>query len=205
MAFLTDADRERVRGAIAAAERRTVGEFVAVVAPRADHYLDVALFFAALVGLAVALLEPWWGGWGRPSALAAGLATDVLLTGLLCLAPRLRVALTPDPIRRARCRALARRSFVSRDVARTEARTGVLLFVAVDERWVEVIADAGINAQVAPDAWHGVVAGFVARVHERRVADGFVEAATAVGALLATHFPRPADDANELPDHLIEL
>ena len=38
-----------------------------------------------------------------------------------------------------------------------------------------------------------------------RLADGFVTAVAAVGALLAEHFPVRPDDINELDDHLVEI
>src|SRR5205085_645729 len=45
----------------------------------------------------------------------------------------------------------------------------------------------------------------IAEVREGRPADGIVAAIERVGAVLAEHFPRSADDMNEIPDKLIEL
>ncbi len=205
MGMLSDADRARVRDAIRAAEARTSGEFVTVIAARATHYLEFALLYALLVGVLVAATEPWWGGWGRPTALLGAALAEAVVAIVLIALPKLRVALVPTAIRRARCQALAREQFVVRDVARTQARTGVLLFVASDERYVEVIADAGIHAKVPAGFWQQVVDQFTAAVREGRVGDGFVAATESIGAALAQHFPRAVDDANELPDHLIEL
>lgn len=205
MALLSESERAQVSAAIRAAEARTSGELVTVVAARAAHYLEFALLYALLAGLVVAATEPWWGGWGRPTALLGAAFAEALVAIVLIALPRLRVWLVPVAIRTARCRALAAQQFAARDVARTRARTGVLLFVAVDERYVEIIADAGIHAAVPAEFWQQVVDAFTASVSAGRVADGFVEATARVGAALEQHFPRAADDANELPDHLIEL
>ena len=40
------------------------------------------------------------------------------------------------------------RQFLAHGLHKTENRTGVLIFAAVAERYVEIIADAGINAKV---------------------------------------------------------
>ncbi len=80
-----------------------------------------------------------------------------------------------------------------------------MLFVSVAERYVEIIADAGIDAKVADDAWGGIVEGFVAEVKAGRIADGFISAIEGCGILLAEHFPRAADDVDELPNHLFEI
>jgi putative membrane protein len=45
----------------------------------------------------------------------------------------------------------------------------------------------------------------ISEVREGRPADGIVAAIERVGAVLAEHFPRSADDKNEIPDKLIEL
>jgi putative membrane protein len=45
----------------------------------------------------------------------------------------------------------------------------------------------------------------VADVREGRPADGSCAAIRQVGVVLAEHFPRSADDVNEIPDKLIEL
>ena len=87
----------------------------------------------------------------------------------------------------------------------TRARTGVLIFVALAERHVEIIADQGINALVPPGTWDQAVADFVARVRAGRIAEGFLAAIAVVGERLAEHFPRPADDVDELPNRLIEI
>lgn len=205
MALLGDHDRERVRAAILAAERRTAGELVTVVAPRAAHYLEFALLYALLAGAAVALGEPLWGGWGRPSALVASSLVEVAVALLLVGWPRLRVALVPPAVRRARCHALALQQFAARDVARTRGRTGVLLLVVADERHVEIVADAGIHGAVPEGFWAEVVGRFTVTVREGRIGDGFVDAIAAIGAALERHAPRAADDRDELPDHLIEL
>ena len=42
-------------------------------------------------------------------------------------------------------------------------------------------------------------------MREGRPGDGIVAAIERVGAVLAEHFPRSADDKNEIPDKLIEL
>ncbi len=89
---------------------------------------------------------------------------------------------------------------------RTKARAGLLLFVSLAERHVEIIADDGVQAHMQGNAvWEGIVADFVTHVRSGRVADGFVGAIDACAETLAEHFPRGPDDENELPDHLIEI
>jgi putative membrane protein len=100
---------------------------------------------------------------------------------------------------------LAREQFFARRLHETPERGGLLLFVSEAERYVEIIADRGIHEKVPAGAWDGIVAEFTAKVREGRVAEGFLAAVTACGALLAEHLPAADDNPNRLPDVLIEI
>ena len=124
---------------------------------------------------------------------------------LLAQLTPLRMALVPAATKRRCASRLAREQFFAQGLHRTRERTGVLIFVAVAEHHVEIIADHGIDALVPPDTWDQAVAEFITRVRGGRVAEGFLAAIGVVGERLAEHFPRAADDADELPNRLIEI
>ena len=73
------------------------------------------------------------------------------------------------------------------------------------ERRAEIIADEAIAAKVGPEVWGDAMHALLTEVRQGRVADGMVAAVEQVGAVLSQHFPRGADDVNELPDRLIEV
>ena len=81
----------------------------------------------------------------------------------------------------------------------------MLLFVSVAERYVEIIADKGINDKVTQSAWDDIVVGFTKRVKAKEIPEGFLSAISACGKLLAESFPRPEGDVDELPNRLIEI
>jgi putative membrane protein len=205
MAFLTEQDRQKIESAIIAAERRTSGELVAVVAQTADDYRYVLLLWPALAALllpAVLLtIEPGMTAWTLYLAQAAAFLVFALLAQL----PPIRMALVPVAMQRRSASQLAREQFLEQRLHLTRAHTGVLLFVSVAERYVEIIADEGINARVPPGTWDKAVADFVERLRAGRITDGFLTVVEAVGNRLAEHFPRPTDDRDELPNRIIEI
>ena len=205
MAFLTDIDRKRIRSAIRSAEAKTSGEFVTVVARASDTYL----FMPTLVAAAVALVLPgaaWLLGFRHHLAELYALQVGVFIVLLpLLLWPPLTRLVVPRSVQQHRAHRLGREMFHVCGLHRTEGGTGVLLFVSVLEHHVEIIADHGINAKVDAGDWQKIVDAFTAAVRQGRIADGFVAAIAACGALLAEHFPHGAGDRDELPDHLIEL
>ncbi len=208
MAYPSESDRTRIREAVEEAEARTSGEFVTVIARESDSYLYVPTLAAAILALALSgfvLVLP------LPIRIDAftlymGQAIGFIVLAALFRLPALKRHLVPRGVRRRRAGRHARELFVELGLHRTKARAGLLLFVSLAERHVEIIADDGIQAHLQGNAlWEGIVEGFVAQVKRGGVADGFVAAIGACADIMAEHFPRGPDDENELPDHLIEI
>ncbi|MGZ3184775.1 MAG: TPM domain-containing protein [Telluria sp.] len=97
-----------------------------------------------------------------------------------------------------RRRALA--LFAEHGVWDTADNCGVLLYVNVAERKVEIVADRAINARVAPEEWQAVCAAMTAGFAQGRFHAAALEAVAAVNALLQRHFPAEGARSNELPD-----
>lgn len=205
MSFLSDADRARVRGAIEAAERKTRGEFVTVIAGKADGYLYIPLLWAALLALLVpAVTQLFPGTWFALHDYITQIVVFVVVA-VLFRWPPLKHRLIPKSVQHRRAHHLALEQFLLQNLHATRERTGVLLFVSVAEHYVEIIADKGINDCVDKDAWQRLIDDFLAQVKRGAVADGFVTTIEACGELLARHFPAGEGDRNELPNHLVEL
>jgi uncharacterized membrane protein len=96
--------------------------------------------------------------------------------------------------------ASAKGAFESLGLTATKERNGVLFFVAVRDHKFAVLGDSGINARVPPGFWDEIVRHVHGRFVEGRFGDGLVEGLEKAGTALAAHFPRRADDVNELPD-----
>ncbi len=219
----TSDEHDRVSAAVLAAEAGTSGEIVTIVADRSDAYEDVALICAILAMLFVPVLFAAWpalplamvsrltGGWGGAEvrdlmliAFVAMAAVGAIVFAIL-QADALRLRLTPRPTRRGRVRRRAIELFRVGAEARTSGRTGILIYLSLGEHMAEIIADEGIYAKVADTRWGDAMIALVAEVREGRIADGMIAAVARVGEILAAHLPREADDANELPDRLIEI
>jgi putative membrane protein len=224
MLRLSKEDHHRVSAAIAAAEAKSDGEILAVTTPRSDAYHDVALHWAVLVLFAVlawAASWPsyfdWWmdlflGSW-RPEPSARELLTFLLIVAalkftvvlLILRYMPLRIALTPGTTKTRRVRRRAIAVFKAAAERRTVGRTGVLIYLSMDEHRAEIVADEAITKVTTPETWGEAMAALIVEVKAGRPGDGIVAAVEQVGAVLAEHFPRSDADTNEIPDKLIEL
>ncbi len=224
MHLLSTEDRERVSDAVHKAELGTSGEIVTIVADHSDRYLDAALWWSAAVGIAALsalaafpvfyekLLGLLSNGWINELTIAEAfeLALAVFtikfaVTRLLMQWIPLRLALTLPGVKTRRVRRRAVRYFKVGAESRTTGRTGILIYLSLAERRAEIVADEAIHSAVADTVWGEAMIDMLALVRQGKVADGMVAAVQDVGVILAAQFPRSADDANELPDRLIEL
>jgi putative membrane protein len=205
MKMISAADRKRIEAAIRAAEDRTVGELVTVIARASDDYLLIPLIYAMAVAMGVPMAF-WLGDVlaGYLPLFLMQLGLLVVLVPLFCWRP-VMMRLVPDVLQRDCAGRLAREQFFLNKLHETPERGGLLLFVSEAEHYVEIIADRGIDEKVAPGAWDAIVAEFTTQVRAGKVADGFVAATAACGALLAEHLPLGGDNPNRLPDVLIQI
>jgi putative membrane protein len=188
---------EAIEAAVREAERRTSGEIVPMVVPRSDGYPGVRavtaaiLAFAAGVVLLASPLDP--RVWLPPTELAA-FAAGYWLAGR---PPLLRLLLT-DSAREAAVERAARLAFLEGGLVETRDRTGILIYVSLLERRVEIVADRGIHERVEAGTWDEVVRIVLDGVREGRAGDGLARAVRRCGDILAERFPRRPDDTDEL-------
>jgi len=197
-------DEKRITDAIRAAEARTSGEIFCVMTSASSRYEFVPIARAAIVALLLPLplyffTHLWWDQIYYVQLMAfIGLA-------ILFSLPWLRHPLVPRWIKRDRASAEARKQFAAHGLHLTDERTGVLIFASVAERYVEIVADAGIASKVSQDVWDRAVAELIKAIKAREPAEGFVRAIQICGEVLAQHFPPRAINKNELPDKLIVI
>ena len=230
--MLSKADHERIHAAIAEAEQHTSGEIFCVVAQEAGHYREVPFAWAAAVALLApplslvlglkpsfylaAMLTLLDNGWiaahvgGLNAAVAAALVGYAAVQAVLFLAvlsaislPPVRRFLTPGPLKHAQVHARAMEQFAHRLHA-TSASTGILIFAAMAERRVEIVADEAIHAKVAPRTWDRAVQAAIGPIKAGEVASGLTEAIAICGEVLTEYCPSNgprgavADDVAEI-------
>jgi len=87
----------------------------------------------------------------------------------------------------------------------TEENCGVLVYLLLADRAVEIVADRGIHRRVGDASWQAICRRMEAAFRERKFEEGAIAGIEAINALLAEHFPRAAAGPNELPDKPLVL
>jgi uncharacterized membrane protein len=85
----------------------------------------------------------------------------------------------------------------------TDANNGVLIYVQLADRDVEIVADRGFQGRVSPAEWEAVCRLMEEHFRAGRFQVGAIAGVEAIGNLLARHFPQASSKAmhsNQLPD-----
>lgn len=88
----------------------------------------------------------------------------------------------------------------------TEHNSGVLIYLMLADRHVEIVADRGIHAKVGPAAWEAICREMQAEFARGQFERGTVNGLRAIGDLIVAHFPAGhGGGTNELPNKPVVL
>ncbi len=200
---ISNEDRAFIKEAIVEAELKTSGEIVPVILSKSDFYpaahFRLALFFAFLF----ALLTYNFYDFEDSITLVWVQIPGMILGYLLGYIPFLKRLATTQNEMQEEVFQRALEVFHSSNVSKTKDRTGIMIYVSLLERRVEVMADNGIASVVAENYWDRIVSDLIAHIKAGEIVKGLCVAITECGTELIEKFPIASDDKNEITDELI--
>lgn len=99
----------------------------------------------------------------------------------------------------------AMRLFYQHGLDKTKDKLGLMFFVSLLEKRVEIIADEGICKHVKNDFWQEIIDNFIVYVKNGELAKGYMDAIGKSADILIELFPIKNDDQNELSNEMIEV
>ena len=203
MELLSEEDKQAVSEAIRKAEAVTSGEIVFALTVASGRYVDASFRGAILImaaATAVYLVLP------VNHLIQALLWTETIAFafsfGVITYLPWRRWFI-PKHEMEARVHDAALTEFYTSGLYRTRDSNGVLIYLSVLERRVVVLGDRAIHDKMG-DRWDEVRDTIIRGIRERRARAGICAAVEICGRSLAEHFPRKADDTNELSNDVID-
>ena len=195
-----DSAREALTACVRNIETKTDAELVLIVRARsgsyrhADYLVGVLLAFVSLFFLLFSPIEfhPNW-------VLIDVVVLFLLGTLLSSRSNALRRLLTRKSSRKAMVRTHAAAMFYEAGIANTDSETGVLVYLSLLERRVEVIADRGVLKAVPALEWNEQLFE-LHQAGRNPDSDSLLEALRRLGFLLAAHLPATGENPNELAD-----
>lgn len=217
---LSKKDFDDIREAVEKEEKNTSGEIALALIRESDNYSFWELFFALLLGAALfAFLIPlspkidnflnaiFWirASWQLPSFFGFTSFFFIALFFLFANIPALDRKIIPLSVQDFAVYQRALRHFVESGVYATENRSGILIFISVMERKVEIIADTGIAEKIEQEKWDSIAKNLSIAFKKNTVKDGLMQTIRDCGTLLTEHFPALDENPNELADGLVIL
>jgi putative membrane protein len=196
----TSATYDLITNAVAQAEEKTSAEIVVVVYPCSGNYRDVDFLFGATVAWLTILFILFSDYLFYPLLIPIDLIIIFTLFVWICSATSLRKFLTTNKRRDQQVKTTAAALFTQEGVANTRARTGILIFLSVLERRIEVMCDLLIADMVPQQEWEK----YLNRIREieksKTVPEDLIKSINELGDLLSIYLPPGEDNPDEIPN-----
>ena len=191
---------ESLAQAIRDIEKDSDAEIVVAVRGRSGSYRHADYLcgaIVALLGLIFVLFSPfefhtYWVPFDVVALFIAGAFVSSRTDWI-------RRVLTAKKLRAQAARIGAAAMFYEAGIANTSAENGLLIYLSLLERRLEVIADRGVLKAVPPLKWNNSVFE-LKRVGKNPAPENLVKAIRDLGCLLAEYMPATGENPNELPD-----
>lgn len=208
--FFSDADLAAIKSSVAAQEKESSAEIVPCFVERSGTYesalwrAGVLVFVLVFLGAHIVLQSTRiWFVPAEWEIVGAAVIVSLLFAWSVSAVPALlRLFAGRAALERA-VRSRAVQAFLEEEVFRTESRTGVLVFLSLMERNIQIIADTGLSGKIPQAEWDAVVKGMISRIRDGERGAAIVEAVQRCGALIKKHgLGAGGKNPNELPDDL---
>ena len=210
-------DNEKIKKSVNQSEKNTSGEIATAIIKESYDYAIYELIFAIICGfiyffimlffvgaVETKLQSMFWDYTVHYLLIFYGFSTFVVITILYFIANVSSIdrLIVPRKVMIKKVNERAVRHFMDSGVYKTKDRTGILIFISLLERKVELLADTGISAIIPEENWENIVEGIISGIRKGKITENLSKAILECGKMLAEHFPREPDDVNELEDNI---
>lgn len=191
---------ETLAGCVKEIERNTDAELVIVVRARSANYAHADYLFGfsiALIVLSFLIFSPFsFPEYLVPIDIAVAFVIGSIISWR---SNALRRLFSKEKFRKNAVRTAAAAMFYEAGIANTSAEMGVLVYLSLMERRLELIADRGVLKKVPAQDWNREMYE-LHQIGKNPDPKAFLNAIQEFGKVLATHLPATGQNPNELPD-----
>lgn len=207
--FVNQSDLLKIQTAIAHAELKTSAEIVPLIIRKSStiQHVPILLFTVALLccfGVGVEIWPP-----EETNFFELYMIVSIIFSlGFAFIVAKFDFAqrwLTSDFDKSHQVANRAELEFYRCGVTATRDATGVLIFISLMERRVEIVADRAISQVIENKVWEELVATLIGEIKKGQLVQGLLSCIESCGHALNTSFPIKDNDINELKNHPILL
>lgn len=203
--FFTPQQQADINEAVTRAERTTTGEIVTMIVRSSDDYPQIDWLAGGGAALIITLVvDVLWKMQSTWMLLLFFVISSMILSRLVRRLPWVKRRLIHPRELEAAVHHRALVGFMSEGLHKTPENNGVLILISLFERRVEIVADSGIHDRVAPGTWKTMVDYLTDGMKQDQACEALCRTIEETANILAQHFPADADNANHLPNLIIE-
>lgn len=199
--LLSQASQASIENIVADIEKKTSAEIVVAISRHSGDYRDVSYLSGCIltaVSLAVLVLSPF--NFHMYDIIPVVLVSFFLGYWLCRTLPGLCRLLTTKGRRKEQVQKASHRVFFEEGVAATRQRHGILVYLSLFERLVEIVPDVGIDGAVPRAEWHTLRHRLNALMHSGAEVEAILQALSEGMHCLSQAFPPGEDNPDEIPN-----
>lgn len=201
--------KEYIKQAINDITSHSSGEIICVITQNSANYRFYPIFIAAIITLIIMPLAHVATSISlvdyRQISITYFIAMIIFyILSLSFIYTPLGVALTPKHIKKSCAKRFALEQFFSNNLHDTTHKTGILIFISVAEKHVEIISDKGINKVIEKITWDNMMDNLIKSIKQNKLGEGLLYNIPQLKSILVRHFP-VKDKIKELTNTVIEI
>jgi len=205
MHHISTETKQKIEEAVFTIEKKTSSELVAVVTQKSGDYLYITVLMTSLISL----LVPFGLLFISPDMEVKSVYEIQLLSFMIVLLlltmQSVLYSVLPKTLLVKAAKLKAYETFQILGLQKTSNYQGVMIFVSLYEKYIEIIVDSAISAKIDNIRWKNTIDAFLENVKNDKFEEGYIQAINEIGAVLEVYFPIEKNDKNELPDKLVEV
>jgi len=198
--FLTEETLKKLGDTVTEIEQSTSAEIVIAIAKQSGSYKDISLIFGficSILSLALIMMVPWI----IHHMLVIPMVLLSFLTGYaICeKIDTLKMLLSSSHRKIIQVDRGAKVAFFEEHVSATKNRTGILLYISLLEKRVEILTDCSIDGKLSKSIWNNLAKELMISIKNNKE-EMFLQNMKKWGDILNREFPPEKDDINEMPN-----
>jgi putative membrane protein len=203
--YLNENEKELISKKIENLEKSSSAELVAVITKRSGDYRHINSLITISVVFVISFILVFFSNFSSFQLLQIQFFVFIGAYFLFEKFDTFILNAFPTSYKRKKASQNAQEQFSNLGLNRTKTNQGIMFFVSLDEKYVEIITDRVISEKIKDDYWKKIVDEFIKDVKKKDLSLGYLKAITSCSEILIKEFPIQDNDENELSNDVIEL
>lgn len=203
--YLNDKEKELISKKIENLEKLSSAELVAVITKRSGDYRYINSLITISIVFIISFVLIFFSNFSSLQLLQIQLLSFIGSYLLFEKFDTLILNAFPRTYKKNKASQNAHEQFSNLGLNRTKTNQGIMFFVSLDEKYVEIITDKVISEKIKDDYWEKIVDEFIKDVKKKELSQGYLKAINSCSEILIKEFPIQKNDKNEISNAVIEL